>query len=366
MFDPRRPRDQEFIRDFATNRAYLAREYGIVIGPDVERSARQFAYDGGFAADAQPTLATSPNSGIPAFLSYYLDPDSFRVLFSPLQFEKIIGEAMKTGDWITTTSIFPLIEAAGQVASYGDYSNNGMASVNAGFPQRQSYHYQSFYEVGEREEALAGLAKINLVAEKRMASVMTLNMFQNLMYAFGIARLQNYGLLNDPSLSASLQPGPKAYNSQAHGPWITSGVVTATPNEIYTDWLSLFIKIQAQTGGLVTVNNMSAITAALDPTSMTAVKQANIYGVTAEKLLRENFPNISMETAPQYATAAGNLVQMIVREISGQRTADCRFTEKLRPHRMVMDTSSWRQKTSQGGWGTVIRAPFAIGSMLGV
>lgn len=370
MFNPNNPADRKFLADFPKFRQQLAEEKGVVIARGSERVAADMwggiGHNGGPAFDAQPQLSTTPNSAIPAWMSYYVYPELMRIIFSPLEAATIAGVEKKVGEWTTTTSVFPVVESAGQVSSYGDFANNGMASFNASFPQRQSYHYQDIVEYGEREVEMVALAKINLVAEKKESSTLTLNMFQNNSYFFGVSGLQNYGLLNDPSLSAAIQPGPKAYNSQANGPWITNGVITASPNEIYTDILSLFIKLQNQTGGAITINNMTEIVLAMHPTSQTAFKQANIYGVTAEKLTRENFPNFRLVQAVQYSTSAGFEVQMFAQSVTGQQTLWVAFTEKLRAHRIVQEMSGWRQKVSQGTWGSIIRLPAAVASMLGV
>jgi hypothetical protein len=73
-----------------------------------------------------------------------------------------------------------------------------------------------------------------------------------------------------------------------------------------------------------------------------------------------------VKTAPEYATASGNLVQLIVDEVEGQRTAEAGFTEKLRAHPIVVGSSYFKQKKSQGTWGTIIYRPTFITSMLGV
>jgi hypothetical protein len=49
--------------------------------------------------------------------------------------------------------------------------------------------------------------RINYVGELTGAASALLNRFGNLAYAFGIAGLQNYGLINNPYLSAYLSPG---------------------------------------------------------------------------------------------------------------------------------------------------------------
>src|ERR1039458_8791501 len=102
------------------------------------------------AMDAQPTLSTDPSSAIPALLTTVIDPTVIRLVFTPLQFAKILGER-KAGDWLEETRIFPVVEETGEVSSYGDFNNNGRAGVNLNFPNFQSYLFQTFVRYGERE-----------------------------------------------------------------------------------------------------------------------------------------------------------------------------------------------------------------------
>jgi len=83
-------------------------------------------------------------------------------------------------------------------------------------------------------------------------------------------------------------------------------------------------------------------------------------------LLKKALPKLEIKTAVQYATPSGNLVQMIATSLEGHRTAVCAYSEKLRAHRIVQETSSFHQKFSQGTFGTIIYRPLAIAQMLGV
>ena len=347
--------DASFQRELVKRKSFLAQDKGIV------------AMSGPMALDAQQQLSgTVANSGVPAFLSTFVDRDILRILYTPMKMATILGDERKVGDWVTKTAMFPVVERTGDVSAYDDYSNNGAAGANFDFPQRQSYTYQTIIDYGEREVDFASLAGINLVAEKKEGATIALNKFQNRSYAYGINGLQNYGLLNDPSLPASIQPGPKAYNSQAHGPWITNGVFTATPNEVYADIQALFYQLQIQAGGLIELDQRVPLVLAMPVAVQTAVTSANSFGVTAERLIKDNFPNITFETAVEYSGAAGNLVQLIAKTVEGQKTGWPAFTEKLRTHRLVTRLSSWAMKISQGTWGNVLRQPWAVSSMLGV
>lgn len=345
---------------------------GIAYLPDSFKHDARLAFDHmGWAGamDAQASLTTAPNSGVPAFLTQWVDPTAFEILFSPNMAAKIFGE-VKKGDWTTQTAFFPTVEHTGEVSSYGDYNENGSSGANTNWPQRQSYLFQTFVEYGELELERAGLQKLNWVAEQNQAAALALNKFSNLSYFFGIGGLQNYGLLNDPNLNASLTPANKAYGGNK---WVVGTQVVATANEIFNDIQAIWIQLVNQAGGLIDQN--AKVKLCFSPAISVAMTATNSFGVNVRALLKENFPNIEEVTAVQYGAlsttnpqglAGGNMVQMIVDSVEGQQTGYCAFNEKMRAHKIIPGSSSWRQKQTGGTWGAIIRQPFGIASMLGV
>nr|DAF55492.1 MAG TPA: major capsid protein [Myoviridae sp. ctLYp5]DAP10485.1 MAG TPA: major capsid protein [Caudoviricetes sp.]DAS26601.1 MAG TPA: major capsid protein [Caudoviricetes sp.]DAS31246.1 MAG TPA: major capsid protein [Caudoviricetes sp.] len=298
------------------------------------------------AMDAQPGLTTVGNSGIPAWMLNYVDPQLIEIILQPTKAAEVFGE-MKKGDWTTETATFMTVEPTGEVSSYGDYNNNGVSGVNVNFPQRQSYHYQVFTRWGEREVARAGEAKIDYVARVNEASVNALNRFQNKTYLFGVKGLQNYGVLNDPSLPAS---------TAAAKTWANS-----TGEEVYESIRKLFQTLLKQTGGKIDMN--TPLLLVCSPTASVDLTKTNQYNVNVIDQLKKNFPNLRVETIPEYSATSGETVQLIVEELDGQRTLDCAFTEKMRAHNMVLEASSIKQKKSQGTWGAIIYRPFCIATM---
>jgi hypothetical protein len=328
----------------------LMRESGIVFDSKLgaiqvsQYPLEQYA----LAVDAQPELVTASNAGIPAFLSNFLDPKLIEVLVSPMKAAQIAGETKK-GDWTTTVATFAVIESQGEVSSYGDFNNNGSVEVNANFPQRQSYHYQTFTQWGEKELANASLAKIDWAARVNIASVLLLMKFQNQSYFFGIDGLQNYGMLNDPALSAPIA---------VTGAW--NGQDAAV---IYGDIVRLFKQLQTQANG--TIDADTRMVMALSPVNAVNLNKTNTFNVNVYDQIAKNFPNLRVITAPEYLTTAGELVQLVAEEVEGQETWSTAFTEKLRAHAIVQDTSSWKQKKSQGTFGAVIFRPVYIAGLLG-
>lgn len=324
--------------------------------PSLDFQLPDIAQDYALAMDAQPQLVTTSNAGIPAFLSTYIDPNLIEVLVAPMKAADIVGAEVKKGDWTTETAMFPVIESTGEVSTYGDYAKNGVAGANAVFPQRQSYTYQVITQWGERELERASLARIDWANRLNIASVLTLNKYQNKTYFFGVAGLQNYGLLNDPSLSAAITPTTKDAGGTS---W-----ANATALEILDDVTKLYKQLQTQANGLVDLE--TKMTLPMSPISQAYLTKTTEFNVNVQDLLKKNYPNLTVKTAPEYSTDSGELLQLMADEIDGQRTADTAFTEKLRAHPIIVQLSSFEQKKSQGSWGTIIYRPVFIAQMIGI
>lgn len=348
----------------------LQRDFGIVMPAVMQYLAPEYRHDFSGAMDsvlpqlgfdAQPGLVTAgANSAIAAMFTTLIDPEVIRVILAPLEGAEIAGEE-KRGDWTTDTIAFPMVEMTGEVSSYGDYNNNGRAGLNSTWPQRQSYHHQVIIEYGEREVERAAEAKLNWVAELQTSASNASNRYQDLTYHFGVAGLQNYGLLNDPSLSAALTPSTKAAGGNR---WITGGIITATPNEVYADVQALYVKLVTQSMGAI--NMKTPMTLVVDPASSVALTATNNFNVSVGDLLQKNFPNLKIKTSIRYATTAGNVMQLIADTIEGVKSVFCAYTEKARMHTLVKEMSSMKQKQTQGTWGAIIRRPIAIASMIGL
>lgn len=323
------------------------------------------------ALDAQPTLSTDPSGAIPALLTTTIDPEVYRIAYSPLQFAKILEER-RIGSWTDQTRMLPVVEETGEVSSYGDFNNNGRAGINVNWPQVQAYLFQCFVEYGDMETERMGLAKINYVSELQAACADILNRYQNLTYAFGVSGLQNYGYINNPYLSAALTPATKANGGTT---WFTSGgSPNATPNEVYNDILALISQLISQTQGVV--DDESPMTLSFSPNSNVAVKFANSFGVYVKDLVKDGYPNLKITTAPQYGkqtttnfqgfTTAGNVMQLKVDDVQRQKVAYAAFNEKLRAHRIIPDSSSFKQKFTSGSWGVLTRLPVGVTTMVGI
>lgn len=306
------------------------------------------------AMDVQSELVTVTNAGIPWFLANWLDPKIIPILVSPMMAAVIAGESLK-GDWLTETAMFLTAEAVGETSVYGDYNNSGASNVNVNYPQRQNLLFQCFMQYGQRELGRMGLAKVDWASQQQQSNALTLMKALNFLYFYGAANLENYGLINDPFLPPSLT---------ATSSWLQNAATTA--NTIYQDVVRMFIQLQAQSGGVIRMDTPMVL--AMSPAQSVALNEVTLYNTNSVKaLLKENFPNLRIETAVEYGppfNQAGQLVQLIAENIDGQRSVETGFSVKLMAHNMVVDSSSWRQKRTSGGWGSIWYRRFAQVTML--
>ena len=319
---------------------------GVIFAQDIKGT---YASDS-FAMDAQPALFTTNNAGIPAWMANYINPGVIDVLFAPMKATEIASER-KIGDWTTVTSQFPVAESTGNVSSYDDYSNDGSVGANVNWVARQSFHYQTGVRWGEKEVAMAQQGNINQVERIEKAALLTMAKFQNKSYFYGVAGIPNYGILNDPALIAAVSP-------------INVGGVTAwatkTPEGIANDVTKLFAQLVTQTQGLIDADTPMKL--CMSPAIQAAFANTNSYGLSARAKVKEMYPRITFVTAPEYT----NNIQLIAEDVGGQQTLEVAFTEKMRVHNTVVETSSYKQKRSAGTWGAIIYQPIGIATMTGV
>lgn len=342
---------------FHSELAYLRDRFGIILPPSVQGyTSDESKHSFSMAVDAQPALITVGNSGIPAYLTNFIDPEVIRVLTTPNQAADIYGETQK-GSWTTKTATFVMVESTGETSAYGDYSNNGSTGMNVNFPQRQSFHYQTISQYGDKEVDTAAEARINYVSEIDIAAALILDKYQNLTYFYGVSGLQNYGALNDPSLPPSILPTTKAAGGTT---W-----AVATADEIFSDIVKLMNDLISRNKGIIDIN--SPMTLAMSPSRQVWLSKTNSFGINVGDLIKKNYPKLEIKTAAQYDLSGGNsMLHLFAKTVDGKATSYCGFTEKMRAHGYVRDVSSTRQKKSQGTWGCIIRYPVAFSSMTGL
>jgi hypothetical protein len=338
--------------------ASLAFDYGIVHMEQMHDmlDREQFGTNLSLAMDAQPTLVTLSNAGIPAFLANYVDPELIRVLTSPMKAAKVYGE-VKKGNWVTLTTQFPMAESTGGTSVYGDFSDSGTSDSNLNWIPRQSFHFQTITQWGERQLDIAGEAQIDWAAQLNISSALTVNKQSNKIALFGVAGLQNFGAINDPALPTPIAPAATGTGSSPL--WSNK-----TGDLVFADVLSLYDQLVLQGNGLVDEDTTMVL--ALSSSLAPNLNKTNLYNVNVRDQIRKNWENLRIETIPELNTTSGQLMQLFAETVENQKTVYTAFTEKMRAHPVKVGLSSFKQKKSAGHWGTVWRMPIFCAQMIGM
>ena len=117
---------------------------------------------GRLAMDAQPELITISNSGIPAFLSTYIDPKIIEILAASDEGHGDRGRGNQKGRLDARDGDVPCrrIDRRSQLLRRL-LARPAIAGANVNWVQRQSYTYQVITQWGERELEKMGLARID-------------------------------------------------------------------------------------------------------------------------------------------------------------------------------------------------------------
>lgn len=315
---------------------------GNILG-ELERTKVAMALDADYVAGANITAA---NGGVPALLTNWVDPALIEVLVAPMKMAQVFGEVLK-GSRTTSSVMIPVVEANGETSTYGDFNENGMSGANVNYVSRQPYAYQTNIQIGEIEQEIAAEARVDWVQQHQQAAILTLNKFQNQTYVYGVAGLKNYGMLNDPDLLPSM-----------------TGInwADATAEEIFADVQKQYALLVKQGNGLVERDD--AMTFVMSPAMDANLTKTNQYGLNVYDLIKKNFPNLKIETVPEYSTASGEVLQLILDSYNGRKTAEMAFCDKMRAHPVIQGQSGWKQKRSQSTLGAIIYYPVFVASSL--
>lgn len=299
-------------------------------------------------------LVTTPNNGVPAWMTQYTSPKIIEVLTAKRAAEEIYNP-VRFGSYGTTVAQFPVVEHTGNVDEYTDNNTGGSSDFNANWPTRQAYYFQTVVTWGDLETAVMAMGKIDAASKKQASAALTLKIAHNNIWFNGVAGLANYGILNDPSLNAPSTPTPG-----------TGGLTWAlkTTNEIYNDFIKAFTILNAQLGGIITQEDTLEVTVSNNVSP--ALSKATEFNVSVKSMLKEGFPNLTIKTAPQMATQAGELMQMVAPNVEGQTTGELGYVELMKAHGVVRELSSLKEKYSAANFGSVLYNGACVSSIIGI
>lgn len=244
-------------------------------------------------AVAMDTALVGPAGRSGATLQQFLQiwlPGLVRQLTSVRNIDRLAG-ITEAGNWYDDVVVQGVSTPVGKAELYGDSSNVPLANYGHTYETRGVVRFEQGFQVNNLEEAREAAGGINMAAEKRGSAILALEIARNRagFVGFDSGTSGVYGLLNDPGLPAYVSAG-KTY-------------ATMTFDELTSEIATQLGLIITNSGGNIDQN--SAFVLAMPTGYQTVLTKPNTYGQTVGAWLRENYPNVRVEYAPEFATANG-------------------------------------------------------------
>ncbi|MER3384891.1 major capsid family protein [Pectobacterium aroidearum] len=230
------------------------------------------------------------------FLQEWL-PGFVRVITAARKADQLMGVAT-VGAWEDEEVIQGILENLGDAVPYTDNGNIPLASWQANYARRTVVRFELGFSVGLLEEARTARARIQTASEKRISVARSLEIARNRVAFYGYNNGANntFGYLNEPNLLAALTAAPGASNDTK---WATKTFL-----EITADIRRAMVTLQVQCQ-----DNIDPETTPLKLALPTGLNQymtvTSQYGNSVRQWLKENYPNVTIDTAPDLNEAVG-------------------------------------------------------------
>jgi len=317
--------------------------------------------------DTQGLVTTASTGAAVQFLQTWL-PGNVEVITAARQISELIGEAT-VGNWHDEEVVQRVLERVGSAALYGDRANTPLATYNWNNERRTVIRFEQSMFLGKLEELRSAAAMINAAAENRAACASSIAISQNMVgfYGFNGGANRTYGFLNDPSL-------PAYVTAAATG---TSGATfwsTKTATNIVADIRGMLARLQAASRNTINIRT-DALTLAVAPSAQAYLSTPEAAGnnMTAYKWLAENYPNITVKSAPELDAANGgaNVAYLYADKVRDSGTDGGATFIQIVPSKFVMlgsskDAKGYTETYSSATAGVMVKRPYAIQRLTGI
>lgn len=277
-----------------------------------------------YGMDAAVAGITTPTVTTPIqFLQYWM-PEIIETVTAAREADAILGIDF-VGEWHYETIVQTILEKTGQAVPYGDHTDIPLASWNTNFETRDIVRFEEGLQVGTLEEARAGAMNISSQAQKRAAAAESLDIERNNVAFFGYNASTNktYGLLNDPNLPS--------YVTVATGAGSATTWSSKTYAEITADIRTAMAALRTKTGNLFKPERDRA-KLAIAVACMEYLNVENSLGKSVYDFIKQNYPNVTIESAVQLDAANGgaNVFYLFAESINGQSVIKQLGVERFR------------------------------------
>ena len=314
----------------------------------------------GFGQDAA-LVAPLTTSSVPApiqFLQYWL-PGNVDIVTAARKIDVLTGVTV-AGSFADEEIVQQVVEYTGNAREYGDFTNVPQANWNTQYERRSVVRFEEGMMVGRLEEMRSSAARQSSAENKRHAVMESLEIIRNRIGFSGYNSGSNrtYGFLNEPNLPS--------YVSVPNGAGGSSEWQDKTYLEIVADILTAIAQLRNQSRDRIDVRRDSLMLAL--PTSKSdRLSTVSQFGNSVYDWLRENYPNISVESVPELDDANGgdDVFYLYAVSVGNSGSDDSMTWLHLNPTKMQsmgveQKAKSYEESYANATAGQMLKRPYAV------
>ncbi|CAH6968826.1 conserved hypothetical protein [Vibrio chagasii] len=356
--------DENQIKALAS-RPDTLKKMGIGFCNDFQKSAVSVAMDTGLT-----NPVTTAANGVPVqFLQEFL-PGVIHIL-TAARLGDVLAPVVTAGKWSDEEIVITAVEHLGTPALYKDHGDIPIASWNQIFERRDIIRFELGLEVNKLEDARSNEVNINSAQEKRAAVALAFEIIRNQIFfnGYNSGTIRTFGVLNDPNLPAFVN-----VDSGVSGDTLWSEKTVA---ERISDLVTAISALRRQSGSRVDPEReplkLAVASDIKDLMNDLDEDGAGAFGLTVNKWLKDNYPNITVEAIPEFNGANGgeNVFYLYPETVPASGTDDGRTIVQVVPSKMQALNSVVTLKGTAEGYtsataGCITKRGYAVVRMSGV
>lgn len=246
----------------------------------------------GMDANFAPAATTASMPTPIQFLQTWL-PGFVKVMTAARKIDDAIG--IKTvGSWEDQEIVQGMVEPAGTVTEYGDFTNIPLQSWNTNFERRTIVRGEMGIAVGLLEEGRASAMRLNSAETKRQGAAVSLEIFRNAIgfYGWNSGNNRTFGLLNDPNL-------PPLVSSSVTNGWASAN---GTFQAITGDIRMAVVQLRTQSQDQIDPEKVN-LTLLLPTDRVDYLSVTTDYGISVRDWITQTYPKMRIVSAPELGGA---------------------------------------------------------------
>lgn len=305
-----------------------------------------------------PTITTQ-TVGVPVqFLQQWL-PGLVRTITQARKIDRLVGISIG-GNWEDEEIIQGILEPTGFPTLYGDYTNVPLSDFQLAYERRGVVRFEQGMRVGKLEDARMSRVNVSAAAEKRLAASVSLEVLRNRIgfYGYNGGEQRVFGFLNDPGLPA--------YTTVPNGASGSPLWANKTFLEITADIRAAMAQLVTQSGDTLDAENMDLVLA-LPTTASQAMSITSEFGNSVRNWVRETYPRLRIETAPELVGANGgaSVFYLYAERVDDGSSDGGRVFDQIVPAKMVtlgveQQTKAYIEDYTNALAGILVKRPWAI------